>query len=129
MIRKATTYLLLFLLGLYLPAASMTVCVCLNAADPCETASCCSSTSDCGEDPDPCCGDSDCCITVPSLPDGMEPQLIHAPDPVALPAPLILEGEFVVFPARNFSRTALPNRAPPPPPGAPIRIALGVWRL
>lgn len=129
MIRKTTAYLVLLLLGFYLPAASMTVNVCLDTANPCEPESCCSSKLNSCEDPDPCCDDSDCCIIIHALPDGMEPQVIHAPDATSLPAPLVLADEFVLYPVRDLSRTALPNRAPPPPPGAPIRIALGVWRL
>jgi len=129
MIRKASAYVLLLLLGLYLPVASMTVCVCLEPVDPDGVEDCCGVAVDCCQDSDPCWGESECCILIPGLPNGMEPQLIHAPAPLSLPAPLILADEFVIFPKREFSRTALSNRAPPPPPGAPIRIALGVWRL
>jgi hypothetical protein len=132
MIRKATSYVLLLLLGLYLPAASMTVCVCMKSALD-EKQSCGAGVPACCEnheaDATPCCEDPDCCIVVPGLPDGMEPQLIHAPNPVSLPAPLFLADEFVALPARGLSLATLSYRAPPPPPGAPIRIALGVWRL
>lgn len=132
MIRKATAYVLLLLLGLYLPAASMTVCVCMEPTLD-EKESCCAEVPACCEDHEAdaksCCEDTDCCIVIPGLPDGMEPQLIHAPNPLSLPAPLILSEEFVVLPARKLSSATLSNPTPPPPPGAPIRIALGVWRL
>lgn len=129
MIRKATASVLLLLLGLYLPASSMTMCVCLNPAALDEKAGCCQTSLDCGEDADPCWGESDCCIVIPGLPDGMEPQLIQTPNPVSLPVPLILADEFVVRPVHEISRATLSNRAPPPLRGAPVRIAFGVWRL
>ncbi|MFC7337541.1 hypothetical protein ACFQY0_10165 [Haloferula chungangensis] len=132
MIRKATAYVLLLLLGLYLPAASMSVHLCVKPTSG-DDLSCVIAAPDCCEedhaDAKPCCEEQDCCIDLPSLPDGMEPQLIAAPAPVALPAPLLLADDFSLLPMREHWLATSSDRAPPLPPGAPIRIAHGVWRL
>ncbi|MGB6221457.1 hypothetical protein [Haloferula sp.] len=132
MIRKATSFLLLILLGLYLPAAATSVCLCLGpqtqAPDACP---CVASTSCCEETEtgmSSCCSDPDCCVVIPAMPDGMEPQLTLAPLPVAAPAPVSLHAELPPVPSSEL-RSPVSHRAPPPLRSAPIRIAYGVWRL
>lgn len=133
MIRKTTAFLLTILLGLYLPAAATSVCFCLGSGDQSKTAACCEELTTCCEEhqkkAQSCCEDPDCCLIIPALPDGMEPQLAQAPLPVSLPALIMVNEQLQPAPSIEAPRSLISHPAPPPPPGAPIRIAFGVWRL
>jgi hypothetical protein len=130
MIRKATAVLFVILLGLYLPAAATSTCICVGPSVFGEMDDCCVETPACCEDENsqPCAGDPDCCVVIPSLPDGMEPQFTELPAPVAAPLPVLLPEEFVVAPLCDVPRSLLSSRAPPLP-STPVRITFGVWRL
>ena len=131
MIRKATALALLVLLGLYLPAAAMPVCLCLGPqsflADPCcqEEVNCCDSEA---ADASDCCGDPECCVLVSGIPDGMEPQAQHLPPPLAAPLPVVTIVDFAVVPMAHQLALCRPSGCSPPT-GDPVRIAFGVWRL
>lgn len=131
MIRKATALALLLLLGLYLPAAGMPVCLCIGPStsleEPCcgETMTCCETSAD-GQKS--CCGDPDCCVVISGVPDGMEPQAAHVPLPLS--APLLIATVTAFEPeALATLRIPSPSSRTAPPPGDPVRIAFGVWRL
>ena len=130
MIRKATAVLFVILLGLYLPAAATSTCICVGPPALGEIDSCCVEITTCCENGDaqPCAGDPDCCVVIPSLPDGMEPQFTELPTPVAAPLPVQLPEEFIAAPVCDAPRSLLPSRAPPPL-STPVRITFGVWRL
>jgi hypothetical protein len=131
MIRKATALALLLLFGLYLPAAAMPVCLCIGPAASIEE-SCCADAGSCcgdqGEDGKSCCGDPECCIVIAGIPDGMEPQPTQLPLPLSAPLPTVIPEAFVPVPSLD-SLVLTQRYETPPPPGDPIRIAFGVWRL
>lgn len=133
MFRKATAIVLVLLLGLYLPAAATSACLCLEPVDQPGLESCCDQKPTCCGDSaandKSCCEDSTCCVVIPALPDGMEPLLTFAPLPVSLPAPAILACPLAAPPTPALAYEAVYPEASPPPPGAPSRIAFGVWRL
>lgn len=131
MIRKVSALFMFLLFGLYLPAAVTPVCLCIGpsvvAEDSCchEEASCCTETADGARI---CCDDPECCLHIAGLPDGMEPQPTSLPHPLAAPLPVIVPHEFVVEPVPTalIPRDRFEAAAPP---GDPVRIAFGVWRL
>ena len=131
MIRRVAALALLLLLGLYLPAAGMPVCLCIGTAASMEE-SCCSEAGSCCEEPHSgcksCCGDPECCVVISGIPDGMEPQAAQLPMPLVAPLPIILQEEFLV-PNWTAVQPPLPLPRSLPPPGDPVRIAFGVWRL
>jgi len=131
MIRKATALALLFLLGLYMPAVALPACVCISPAASLE-ASCGTDAEACCDsheaDASSCCGDPECCIVVIELPDGIEPKASEIPGPLTAPLPVVSELEIEDVPRFDGHIERHPD-ATKAPPGAPIRIAYGVWRL
>ena len=129
MFRKATTVLLLIFLGLYMPVAGTSVCRCLGP----DAESCCAELSGCCDEgetgEDSCCGDPDCCVVLPVMPEGVEPQLSVVPASLSVPAQVVQTGDFLSLSSRVTVVTPAPICAPPPWSGASIRIATGVWRL
>ncbi|MGE9270298.1 MAG: hypothetical protein ACQKBU_05790 [Verrucomicrobiales bacterium] len=128
MVRTKTILLLIFLLGTLLPAAALVVCPCSEAAEM--DFPCCGSDHDADEsETSPCCGEPDCCVELPDLPDGQEPSTTRVPVP--LPAPQALEATGATPPTPLAKRIgnliAIPR--PPPPDATPIRITCGIWRL
>ena len=129
MFNKIMATALVLLLGLFLPAAANPTCICLGPPALTLDSGCCDTEIDCcseGEEHQ-CCGEPECCVLLPELPDGQEPTVLHAPIMVAVPLPLIetrLEPQLV----RELSRTAKPLSRPPPPLGV-AQHTFGVWRL
>lgn len=131
MFRKATALALLLLLGLFLPAAAMPLCLCLGTS-PLSEQSCCEAAGSCcqdgDQDPLPCCGDPECCVVIDGMPDGMEPQPTQLPPPLVAPLPVIIPEAFVVEPI-SCSQPLPDQPRTCHPPRDPARIAFGVWRL
>ncbi len=124
--RRTLAALLLFCVGILIPASASPVRICflelgLNfyQAD----AKCCADCSQGTEQPDPCCHDLE------ELPESPAPQL-----PVALPAVVIADVPMDLCPAPVMTRmwqacfpVSAPIRGPTSP--AAYRAVLGNWRL
>lgn len=131
MIRKVTALALLLLFGLYLPAGAAPLCLCIGH-DALAEERCCEDSDSCctdqANDADACCGDPECCLLVTGLREGMEPQTTQLPEPLSAPLPVVTFDALAIDPLPAVQ--TLPGLTEiPPPPGDPVRIAFGVWRL
>lgn len=125
-VRKLTAVMLLFYVGMMIPASAAPMRFCLLEMRLSSTqgeSKCCADCTQESEQPDPCC------LDLKELPDALVPQL-----PAELPAAVILDIPFsispsVVLSAANsggFSLTK-PIRGPTSPVACQAR--LGIWRL
>jgi hypothetical protein len=124
--RRVLAALLLFCVGILIPASASPVRICflelgLNSFQA--DSKCCSDCSQGTEQPDPCCHDLE------KLPDSPAPQL-----PVELPAAVITDVLACLSPApamTQMRKTCFPVSAPIRGPTSPAayRAVLGIWRL
>lgn len=125
-VRRLLAALLLFCVGILIPASASPVRICLLEfelnASPADS-KCCSDCSRGTELPEPCCVDLD------ELPDSTAPQLPVELPPVivtAVPAELSPVQSVTSVSGKNFVAST-PIRGPTSP--AAYRAVLGIWRL
>lgn len=124
--RKLLAALLLFCVGIMIPASASPVRVCLlelGLQSIQEDSKCCGDCEHGKDQPDPCCHDLE------SLPDSPAPQ-----DPVELPPavvadlpPVLFASPVPVLVCREGFSVSEPIRGPTSP--AACRAVFGVWRL
>lgn len=124
--QKLLAVLLIFCVGMLIPASAMPVRVCLlelelSSVNP--DSACCDDCSKGTDRPD------GCCLDLEQLPDSLAPGV-----PVELPAAVITDVAVAWFPtlvmaavASDKSPVAVPIRGPTSP--AAHRAVLGIWRL
>lgn len=124
--RKLTAVMLLFYVGIMIPASATPVRICLlemrlNSSQG--ESKCCADCTKESEQPDPCC------LDLKELPDALAPQL-----PTELPAALIMDLPFSIYPSVVLSETnpggfsvSKPIRGPTSP--VAYRAVLGIWIL
>lgn len=125
-VREMLAVLLLFCVGLLIPASASPVRICfleLGINSYQNDSKCCEDCSQETEQPDPCCHDLD------ELPDSPAPKL-----PVELPAAVISDvptsvclNSLLAPTWRCFFSVSRPIRGPTSP--AAYRAVLGIWRL
>ena len=125
-VRRLLAVLLLFCVGILIPASASSVRICflefeLNAS-PADS-KCCSDCSRGTEAPDPCC------VDLEELPDATAPQL-----PIELPPAIVTEVPTELGPVHAVTWVSgenlvvsTPIRGPTSP--AAYRAVLGIWRL
>ncbi len=124
--RKLTAVMLLFYVGIMIPAAATPIRICLlemrlNSSQV--QSKCCPDCTQETEQPDPCCHDLD------ELPDALAPQM-----PTELPSAVIVDLPFSIYSSpvlieanpKGFS-VSKPIRGPTSP--AAYQAVLGIWRL